>query len=527
MPRVADPAHHLGAAAAGQVHVEQHHVRAERERRRRPPRRRRRPRRPPRRVGELGADAGAEHRVVVDDHDGASSWAWSSALLVPRWSSTAAPRCPSPGAVRIVGGAAVARHPVHDAVAHAEPVARDRLAVEAGAAVADEHLQAGRPPPRRRRRPARRPRACAALTIASRAASTSGRSRSSRGTSPTVTTSTGTPCASSTSAATRRRAPATEVSAGVARRRTARSAGRAPAPGRAGPPCGRRRRASGSARASAAPSRAGARPRRRAPGCAPARRAPRRGRRRAGTATGPTVRARPTTPSAPATSTSRATPAWPLCAANSTSADSSSPTPAASRAHDATPPRPTTARSGSIRPVASDPALALRLVGLAPQHGQAEQAEQQRPEQHGAADDALHQDDHAERDRRQRDERTDVLEPATRSVGRSALARGRLQPGSGRGEPGVGGQDHPEAGVHRHAEPAERRGDHEGAADQHHVHAQVVGEAGAHPAEQAVAGAPGGPAGLVGRGRRGGTVCGFMVASIVTQRVSTDHEFRP
>ena len=51
---------------------------------------------------------------------------------------------------------------------------------------------------------------------------------------------------------------------------------------------------------------------------------------------GPTISARPATPSAPAITTSRATPNWPdcrpVCSANSTSAETSRPTPAASRA---------------------------------------------------------------------------------------------------------------------------------------------------------------------------------------------------
>ena len=69
----AQPTHHLGATAAGEVHVEQHHLRLVLEH------------------GlhglvdvgrlgddvdggaELGPDAGAEHGVVVDDHDGAWS----------------------------------------------------------------------------------------------------------------------------------------------------------------------------------------------------------------------------------------------------------------------------------------------------------------------------------------------------------------------------------------------------------------------------------------------------------------------
>jgi hypothetical protein len=83
------------------------------------------------------------------------------------------------------GRAAVPPHPVDDAVAHAEPVLGHRALVEALAAVADEDLD-----PLRR---ALREDVDLLGPIASRAASTSGRTRSETDVSPTVTTSTGTP----------------------------------------------------------------------------------------------------------------------------------------------------------------------------------------------------------------------------------------------------------------------------------------------------------------------------------------------
>ena len=80
------PPHHLDSPAAGEVHVEQHHLRLV--------------------LGDggdrlvdvgglgqdvdvtapdalqLGADAPAEHRVVVDDHDHGTSWLMGCSLMV-------------------------------------------------------------------------------------------------------------------------------------------------------------------------------------------------------------------------------------------------------------------------------------------------------------------------------------------------------------------------------------------------------------------------------------------------------------
>ena len=85
---------------------------------------------------ELGAHAGAEERVVVDDDDAA---AWRSfARSSPIASSTSVPDA---GPERIVARAAVALHPADDRLAHAAAVGGHRGRVEAGAAVAHEHLE--------------------------------------------------------------------------------------------------------------------------------------------------------------------------------------------------------------------------------------------------------------------------------------------------------------------------------------------------------------------------------------------------
>ena len=218
--------------------------------------------------------------------------AWSSTMTtrtgacgcVAHSSSSCRARCrgrcsrtsvPSPGVGPDLGGAAVPVHPVDDAVADAR----------AG--------PPGRRPGRSRRRGRgrrRRPRDGGDLGVdvdpagagvlggvghrlAGRVARPA-RSASSKAQSPTATTSTSTPWASSTSAAIAAQR-AGEVLVGVlaspsnSQDRRSRSCG-AGQPGDGG---GVVRRSSGSGPGSAAPSRAGGRPCRRAPGCAPARRA--------------------------------------------------------------------------------------------------------------------------------------------------------------------------------------------------------------------------------------------------------------
>ena len=134
----AGTAHHLDAAATGQVHVEQHHlglVRGDRGDRGVDVLR----------LGddvdvgaELGAHAGPEHGVVVDDDDCRLVTTRSppaSGIRAVRRTSV-----PSPGVLPDLGGAAVAFHPVDDAAPQAVPVGRDRGRVEPDPPVPDEHL---------------------------------------------------------------------------------------------------------------------------------------------------------------------------------------------------------------------------------------------------------------------------------------------------------------------------------------------------------------------------------------------------
>ena len=92
--------------------------------------------------GQLGAHAAAEHRVVVDDHDAHRAAGGCSHRVLRR----CGPRQVQPdlGALARrgadLGGAAVPLHPVHDAAPHPEPVLGDVVRVEAGAPVADEHV---------------------------------------------------------------------------------------------------------------------------------------------------------------------------------------------------------------------------------------------------------------------------------------------------------------------------------------------------------------------------------------------------
>ena len=254
--------------------------------------------------------------------------------VVGRWSWRAAPRCPRPGAVRTAAVPPCRRIRSTMLLRTPEPVLGHGGSGRSPRPGRGRTPRGVRPRPRRRRRPGRRPECLAALTIASRAASTSGRSRSETGR------------VADGDHLDRDAVAVLDLGGrrlqGARHRRVGRRllavqpgrAGRAPGRGPGWRPSRRRRRASGSARASAAPSRAGARPCRRAPGTAPGRRAPRTGRRSAGTATArPSARGRPT-PSTPATTTSRATPTWPDCRSAARTAPgprASSPTPAASR----------------------------------------------------------------------------------------------------------------------------------------------------------------------------------------------------
>ena len=102
---------------------------------------------------ELGADAAAEDRVVVDDHDARRGGAHLGSHLHRQLDLGA-------GAGRRVDrrGAAVALHPADDRLAQPAAVGGHGVGVEARAAVADEDLRPLRPRSRRRRRSARRRR---------------------------------------------------------------------------------------------------------------------------------------------------------------------------------------------------------------------------------------------------------------------------------------------------------------------------------------------------------------------------------
>ena len=208
-------ADHLHAAAVRHVHVEQHHIRALLARSRRPP-----PRRSPASpttatsLAELGAHARAEQVVIVDDHHAGRSPAARRRVRVASSRGAPAPctsstSVPSPGGCAPLARAAVALHAPDDRVAHAAPVGGDRVRVEADAAVAHEHLARGRARPPRTGRRARCRRTSRRSSSPRAPPARSPRAPPSSGPSPTVTTSIGTPCSSSTSAAARSSAAAT------------------------------------------------------------------------------------------------------------------------------------------------------------------------------------------------------------------------------------------------------------------------------------------------------------------------------
>ena len=91
---------------------------------------------------ELGAHAGAEQAVVVDEHDARERAHRRHHQLDLRALARA----------RVdLRAAAVALHPAEHRLAQPAPVGRHGVEVEARAAVAHEHLDVGRRAPRRRR----------------------------------------------------------------------------------------------------------------------------------------------------------------------------------------------------------------------------------------------------------------------------------------------------------------------------------------------------------------------------------------
>ncbi len=170
------------------------------------------------------------------------------------------------------------------------------------------------------------------------------------------------------------------------------------------------------------------------------------------------------------------------------------------------------------------PALALRLVGLAPQQGDADEPEEDRPEHQPSAEDRLEQEDGAEAERGQRDRRTDVPEPP--DPARAPAAAGRaLQAGRPRLEVGVGGQHQPQGGVHRDADATQGRGHDERDPHPEHGQPEVPGQAAGDAADDRLLALSGGPADVAhGRGRGRG---GCHDPAIVTQRRGANHEVQP
>ena len=130
-----------------------------------------------------------------------------------------------------------------------------------------------------------------------------------------------------------------------------------------------------------------------------------------------------------------------------------------------------------------DPALALRLVGLAPQQRDARGADDQRPEDRPGPQQRLDGDHQAEAQAAERDGRSDVGEPAD-APRPLAGAGGALETGCGLLEARVGRQHHPEAGVHGDAEAAERRHQHERRAHPEHGDPEVRRQTTRHPTDE-------------------------------------------
>ena len=154
---------------------------------------------------------------------------WSSTITTRGWRSRAAarrrlhrsasgiaaapsparPPCPHPGCSCTAARPSWRSMRRDDRVAHAAAIGRDRVQVEADAAIAHEHLDAVRPPPPRTDPRARCRRTSPRWSSPPAPPARPPRGLPFNGASPTVTTSIGTPCSSSTSAAARSSAPAT------------------------------------------------------------------------------------------------------------------------------------------------------------------------------------------------------------------------------------------------------------------------------------------------------------------------------
>ncbi len=174
---------------------------------------------------------------------------------------------------------------------------------------------------------------------------------------------------------------------------------------------------------------------------------------------------------------------------------------------------------------AVQPPLALRLVGLAPQQRDADDADHDRPEHRASAEHRLEQQDRAEAERGQRDRGADVAEPP--DPARPAAAAGRALQARGVGlEVRVRRQQPPEAGVEDDAEAAEERAPARSRRAPRGPGSRGVGRGRRRPRRGSAPGCRGRRAVLPNRGRRacvGGGTCTHR-GSIVTQRSTPDHE---
>ncbi len=153
-----------------------------------------------------------------------------------------------------------------------------------------------------------------------------------------------------------------------------------------------------------------------------------------------------------------------------------------------------------------EPALALGLVGLAPQQRDPGQAEGHRPEHHALPEHGLDREQQPEGERAERDHLADVTE-ATGAPGPAPVAGGALEPGGAALEARIGGQHQPEPGVEHDAQAAGRCGEEEPQAHPEHRQAQVAGQSTGHTAEHRVVGVAVGGARLeVGAGHQGSIV---------------------
>ena len=183
-------------------------------------------------------------------------------------------------------------------------------------------------------------------------------------------------------------------------------------------------------------------------------------------------------------------------------------------------------RTGSTPAAGVEPALALRLVGLAPQQGDADHGDRDRPEHRAAAEDRLD----GEAPRRCRCTPSTMTGPASlrrrRTPGRRPPRVALSSPGAACLEAGSGRQQHPERGVQDEAEPARAPSRRRTPSRTHSTgHAQVGGEAGRHAADDLGRGGRGSRAG----GARAGAPLGMVVIALPSSHSARGppHEVRP